>query len=113
MEDILTGGNFGRKDKSRSTQTMLISDRGKNGVGRTSMVSQFTKAANGIVCQHWPAPRKNKLLLPAGWVNFGGRRIIREMTGKRNKTDIKHLVDSASERRSLYMKMHLYEEEQS
>ena len=59
MEDILTGGNFGRKDRSRSTQTMLISDRGKNGVGRTSMISQFTKAANGIVCQHWPAARKN------------------------------------------------------
>ena len=111
MEDILTGGNFGRKDKSRSTQTMLISDRGKNGLGRTGMVSQFTKAANGIVCQHWPAARKNKLLLPAGWVYFGGRRIIREMTGKRNKTNIKHVVDSASERRSLYMKMHLYEAE--
>jgi hypothetical protein len=43
MEDILSGGNFGKKDSNRSVQTMLISDRGKDGVGRTSMKSQFNK----------------------------------------------------------------------
>ena len=33
MEDILSAGNFGVKDAGRNYQTMMISDRGKDGVG--------------------------------------------------------------------------------
>lgn len=111
MEDILTGGNFGRKDNHRSIQTMLISDRGKDGVGKTSMVEQFFKSANQIVYQKWPSAKKNKLLLPIGWGFFGGRRLFRELIGKRKKTDIKQLVEGAGQRRSLYAQLHLYEAE--
>lgn len=111
MNDILVGGNFGKKDKIRSTQTMLISDRGKDGVGKTSMIEQFFKSANQIVYQKWPATKKNKLLLPIGWGFFGGRRAIRELTGKREKTDVKSLVDGAEQRRELYSQLHLYETE--
>ena len=111
MEDVLTGGSFGKKDNHRSIQTMLISDRGKDGVGKTSMKSQFIKSANSIVYHYLPAARKNKLLLPIGWVFFGGRRLIRELTGKRKKTDLKRLVDGAGQRRELYSQLHLYEAE--
>lgn len=111
MEDILTGGNFGKKDSDRALQTMLISDRGKDGVGKTSMVSEFFKSGNGIVYHNWPESKKNKLLLPFGWVYFGTRRIFREMTGKRKKTDVRKLVGGAAERRSLYEQLHLYETE--
>ena len=111
MEDILSGGNFGKKDNNRSTQTMLISDRGKDGVGKTSMINQALKSANGVVYHNWPAARKNKLLLPIGWVYFGTRRVFRELTGKRKKTDVKKLVNGALERRELYSRFHLYEAE--
>ena len=111
MEDILTGGNFGNKDNNRSVQSMLISNRGKDGVGRTSMVEQLLKSSNQIVYQKWPAARKNKLLLPIGWVFFGARRLIRELTGKREKTNVKRLVSGAEERRNLYTQLHLYEAE--
>ncbi|MBR3640519.1 MAG: nucleotidyltransferase family protein [Oscillibacter sp.] len=110
MADILAGGNFGRKDGTRQTQTLLISDRGKNGVGKTGMTAQFTESINSFICQKWPAARKNKLLLPAGWLYFGGRRLIREVTAKK-KTDVKRLVNTAAERRDLYRKLHIYERE--
>lgn len=109
MKDILSGGNFGRKDVSRSLQTMLISDRGKNGVGNTSMTVQAVRSANSIVRHHWPKAKNLPILLPAGWAYFGGRRIFRELTGKRNKTNITQLVEDSSERRSLYAQLHLYE----
>lgn len=111
MEDILVGGNFGKKDSSRSTQTLLISDRGKDGVGRSSMVEQFCKSANEIVYSKWPVTRKNKFLLPIGWMFFGIRRINRELTGKRKKTHIKKLIDVAGQRRELYSQLRLYEAE--
>lgn len=111
MEDILTGGNFGKKDSDRALQTMLISDRGKDGVGKTSMADQFQNSINELICQKWPSARKNPLLLPIGWIFFGGRRVLREVTGKRKRTDIKRLVESAGVRRDLYSQLHLYETE--
>ncbi|MDO4413588.1 MAG: nucleotidyltransferase family protein [Erysipelotrichaceae bacterium] len=109
IEDILTGGNFGKKETGRSLQTMLISDRGKNGVGNTGMGTQFVQSINNLVVHHWPKAKNNPALLTAGWVYFGSRRAFRELTGKRNKTDISKLVDEASKRRNIYMKLHLYE----
>ena len=109
MEDILTGGNFGRKDSNRSMQTLMISDRGKSGVGNVRMLTQLRKSGNNIIYTKWPNARNNKLLLPAGWVYFGGRRVIRELTGKRKKTQISNIVSGASSRRKLYKQLHLYE----
>lgn len=111
MEDILAGGNFGNKDKSRTMQAMLISNRGKDGVGRNSMRFEFARSINTIVCQHWPVARKYKLILPLGWVFVGSRRIIREITGKRKRTDVKGLICNAEKRRLLYAQLHLYEAE--
>lgn len=111
IEDILSGGNFGKKDQNRSMQTMLISERGKDGVGKTSMIDQALKSANSVVYHKWPAARKNKLLLPVGWVCFGTRRVFRELTGKRKKTDVRKLIGGAAERRELYSKFHLYKAE--
>ena len=111
MKDILSGGNFGKKDRNRSIQTMLISERGKDGVGKISMASEFLRSGNGVVYHNWPESKKNKLLLPFGWVYFGTRRVFREMTGKRKKTDIGRIVGGAVERRELYKQFHLYEAE--
>lgn len=111
MEDILSGGNFGKKDSNRSIQTMLISDRGKDGVDKTSMADQFIKSGNEVVYHNWPQAREKKILLPFGWAFFGGRRVIRELTGKRAKTDVKQLVSGAEQRRELYKQFKLYEAE--
>lgn len=108
IDDILSGGNFGSKDWNRSVQTMLISDRGKSGVGKTSMKKEAISSANEIVCSHWPKARKNKLLLPVGWVYFGGRRFFRELAGKKEKTTVKAVVKGAAERRELYKQFDIF-----
>lgn len=111
MEDVLKGGNFGRKDEQRTIQTLLISNRGKNGVGNNSMAGQFFKSANSFVYHQWPITKKIKILMPVGWVFFGCRRVFREITGKRSKTNVKKLVDDASNRRELYKQLHIFEGE--
>lgn len=108
MEDILAGGNFGRKDHIRSMQTMLISDRGKDGIGNRGMVAQFIRSINEIVTLKWPRAKNNKLLLIVGVLFFGTRRLVREMLGKREQTKMKELVTGAANRRLLYQNLQLY-----
>ena len=111
MEDILAGGNFGSKDKQRSMQTLIISNRGKNGVGKNSMFVQAVKSANMIVYNKWPISKKVKVFLPFGWIFFGLRRVFREITGKRNKTKVNELIHKAADRRELYKYLHIFEVE--
>ena len=108
MEDILSGGNFGRKDPSRSDQTMFISSRGKNGVGQTGMVQQLIKSVNNTIFVQWPKSKKYKILLPFGWVYFGCRRTYKVLTGNR-KMNLKRIVGGASQRREIYMRLKLFE----
>lgn len=75
------------------------------------MQSQFINSGNEVVYHYWPKAKENKLLLPIGWVFFGGRRVLRELTGKRSKTDVKRLVDGAERRRELYKQFRMYEAE--
>ena len=111
MEDILLGGNFGKKDNNRGMQTLLISDRGKNGVGRTGMLHQLVRSTNAIILLNWPKARKYKLLLPVGWIYWGFRRMLRELTGKRKKSDVKQVLTGAASRRKLYQQLGLYDRE--
>lgn len=57
MEDILSSGNFGVKDAGRSYQTMMISDRGKDGVGKNGMFSQFVESVNNVLYLKIPAAK--------------------------------------------------------
>lgn len=109
MEDILSSGNFGFKDKNRSIQTRLISNRGKNGVGKTSTASQFVKSVNESVCLKIPAAKSYKLLLIPGWIFYGARYGVRIITGKRKNPLRRDVIEGASKRRELYKQLKLYE----
>lgn len=109
MLDILAGGNFGLKDRKRRSETMMISSRGKNGVGHSSMLRQFVKSINQIIYEKWPASEKFKPLVPFGWILYGSRYVFRVMIGRRDKPNISKTVSGARERRELYKAFHLYE----
>lgn len=109
ISDIFAGGNFGCKDKNRSQETMMISSRGKNGVGNSSMAGQMIKSVNSAIYLKWPASKRFKILLPFGWVFYGTRYLIRVMTGKRQKINVSSTVRGAKRRRELYKEFHLYE----
>lgn len=110
VKDILSGGNFGSKDKDRSGEGLFISNRGKDGVNRSRPV-QFILSVNQIIYTNWKITKKAKILLPAGWVYFGIRRFIREITGKRQSMEFKKLYTSSKNRKELYKQLHLFETE--
>lgn len=108
--DILSSGNFGSKDRNRHTEGMFISNRGKDGIGKNRII-QFAKAINRIIYSQWPTTKKLKILVPIGWLYFGGRRIFRILLGKRKPL---HLISSyrgSASRKQIYEKLHLFETE--
>ena len=106
--DIIIGGNFGQKNADRSHESLLISSKNEK---KVSMLRQFFISANSIVYKNWKAARKLKILLPFGWIFFGGRYIIRSLFGKRPKIRPGKVAKEASERMDIYSELRLFERE--
>lgn len=104
--DIIIGGNFGQKHADRSHESLLISSKNEK---ETSMLRQFIISANSIVYKNWKAARKYKILLPFGWVFFGGRYLIRSILGKRPKIRPQKVAKDASERIDIYSELKLFD----
>lgn len=104
--DIIIGGNFGQKHADRSHESLLISSKNEK---ETSMLRQFFISANSIVYKNWKAARKFKILLPFGWIFFGGRYIIRSILGKRPKIRPQKVAKEASERMDIYSELKLFD----
>ncbi len=104
--DIIIGGNFGQKNADRSHEHLLISTKNEKEI---SMIRQFFISANSIVYNNWKAARKYKILLPFGWIFFGGRYIIRSILGKRPKIRPQKIAKEASERIDIYSRLRLFE----
>ena len=103
--DIIIGGNFGQKNVDRSHESLLISSKNEK---ETSMLRQFFISANSIVYNNWKAARKFKVLLPFGWIFFGGRYIIRSLFGKRPKIRPDKVAKEAAERIDIYSDLKLF-----
>ena len=103
--DIIIGGNFGQKHADRSHESLLITSKNEK---ETSMLRQFFISANSIVYKNWKSAKKFKILLPAGWLFFGGRYIIRSLFGKRPKIRPKKVAKEASERMDIYSELRLF-----
>lgn len=110
MEDILAGGNFGRKERQRREQTIFISSRGKNGVGKTGMVKQFVLSVNERIRLKWPFTGRNIFFLLIGWIMYTVRYAFLLVTGKRKMAA--DLISNSARRRDLYSQLRVYEPEQ-
>lgn len=111
IRDIFDGGNFGNKEENRKQEVYLISNRGKDGVGKHSILWQLAASMNEIVRTHMPAARKFPVLLPLGWVFYGGRYCIRMMKGKRPRIHPREMLEGASSRREIYRQFNLFQKE--
>ncbi len=109
--DIFKGGNFGHKDYKRGQETLLISSRGKHGVGNNTMFRQLIVSMNEIVYMKWPISKKCFFILPAGWCFYGGRYVLRSLFGKRPKIDINEVIKGAEERKDIYRQLKIFENE--
>ncbi len=107
--DIIIGGNFGQKHADRSHESLLITNKNEKEI---SMLRQFFISANSIVYKNWKAARKFKILLPFGWIFFGGRYIIRSLLGERPKIRPQKVAKEASERIDIYSDLNLFGKEE-
>lgn len=106
IEDILVGGNFGKKEKLRSESGIMISNRGKNGIGK-SKVYYLHKHLKSSVKKKYPLVNKYKILFPFAYFYRGIRYFILSCFGKR--TSLAKTVPLADKRRALYSKLHIFE----
>ena len=109
--DIFSSGNFGQKSEDRSHESLLISSKNEKGINAGSLILQGLKSVNKIVYGNWPFVRKFKLLLPVGWLFFGGRYIFRSLTGQRPGIHLKSVFSEAAQRKDFYRELRLFEPE--
>ncbi len=106
LTDIIIGGNFGQKSADRSHESLLISSKNSK---KTSMFRQFFISINSIVYRNWKITKKLRFLLPIGWLFFGGRYLIRSLSGKRPQIRPQKIAKEATQRKRLYEELNLFE----
>ena len=107
MRDILTGGNFGRKDKSRAKSGMLISEHGKSGTKHSLFYYSIKKVhLVTMECNH---VKKCRLVYPMVYVWKVVEYIILGFFQK--KPSVKKMIINAKDRKSIYDKLAVFETE--
>ena len=110
LNDILSGGNFGRKDRQRAFERLLICDRDSGDV-KKPRIAQMFRSLNRIVDSHWKCAKKFPLLYPIGWIFFPARFFIRMLFGKR-KLNVIDTYKKSGERKKKYSKIKAYDPEE-
>lgn len=109
ISDIIEGGNFGKKDKERYSQGNIISNKGEDGISK-NMPAQFITWANSVIETKWPKAKKIRILIPLGWIIFGGRYAVRMFFGKRKNIVSKKIIVKAKSRKEIYSNFGIFEE---
>ena len=107
LADILSGGNFGRKDSQRGFEDLFVSG-GKGDKVEKSRFRQGIRSLNRTVRVRWRAARWLPLLYPIGWIYFSLRFLLRVLLGK-NKIDTISAYAHSGERKALYKKLDLFD----
>ena len=110
LEDIICGGNFGRKDRQRTYEGMFIADRDTGDMKKGRLVQIFS-SLNNIVDSHWKSAKKCPILYPVGWIFFSARYLIRVLLGKR-KMNLVDTYQKSGKRREKYSKIKVFEPEE-
>ena len=109
IEDIMNGGNFGKKDMNRYRETKYISNRGERTVDNKSVFTQVFNTLNKKVYKNHSFISKHRVLLPAGWIAEGGKYIGLLVTGKRKSKNTSAMLKEAAKRKDIYSQMDLFE----
>ena len=108
IHDILTGGNFGQKDKNRAKSGMLISERGKSGTSHGA-VYNLAHALHMVVLRT-PCVKKLPILYPFVYIWKAIRFLFLSMIGKR--PSLVKMAPEAKKRKSVYERLAIFETEE-
>lgn len=110
LEDIIDGGNFGRKDRQRTYEGLFIYDSNTGDI-KKGRLRQIFSSLNNIVNYYWKSAKKFPLLYPVGWAYFSMRYLIRVMQGKR-KMNLIDTYQKSGKRKEKYSKIKVFEPEE-
>ena len=109
MEDILSGGNFGKKDLNRYREIKYISERGEHTVSSDGIFRQGMRTLNSKVYSDYPFISRHRVFLPVGWIAESGKYAALLISGKRKSANTKQMLKNAAERKRIYSNLKLFE----
>jgi hypothetical protein len=111
--DILTNGNFGRKESHHGITGLFIASPEKS--ARRGGFWQFLYSAKALVEANNAFYKRHKLFLPAGLVyyaaRYAARSVLRAVRGKHTRADFITSLKKGSKRNGIYRKLKLFEAE--
>ena len=108
IDDIIEGGNFGKKDKERYHSSMLSSDKND---GDSSVGKSFFKTLNRRANYRMPITKKVPILLPIGWIYVGVNHLVMVKKGERPSMHPTKMLKKANARTELNRSYRLFERE--
>lgn len=111
IDDILTGGNFGKKDENRYREIKYLTDREKGKLGNKGIVFQALSSLNAKVYINHKFIDNHKFFLPFGWIVEGGKYLVLLISGKRKNKGTVAMLKEAAKRKDIYSKMELFKTE--
>ena len=114
MQDIVGGGNFGRKDRQRAYEAKFLSKSGEKDRKSDRKHSRITEAIRSVdrdSRERWPIMKRVPLLLPFGWI-YATFRYLRNNRIRRKKgrqIDLAQAYKNSERRQELYQALRLYE----
>ncbi len=109
MEDILSAGNFGKKDGTRHQSGFLFS-HSRDGKQHGFLYRLFA-GINTYLRGKYPLFRRATILLPLGWPLYFWRYLLLLLRGKR-KLKLTKIARDTRARESLFQDLRLFESEQ-
>ena len=106
LEDILEGGNLGKKDKTRKASSKMVSNHGKDGTNKSKLYYLWN-TFHQTVNFSYPIVKKHPILYLVFYPVKGIRYLFLAATGKRES--LIKAIPQANRRRELYGKLHIFE----
>lgn len=104
LDDMFSGGNFGRKDGTRSGSSWMIAQDGDKQRGT---VAALATTLHRIVLLQYPIVKKVWILYPFIYVGKVIKNLFQMLTGK--KPTLGKLAPTAKRRRELYTKLEIFQ----
>ncbi len=106
MQDVLSGGNFGVLDRSRSGSGMMISEHAKGGT-RNSKIYNLLRTLHSTMYSACPVLKKAPILYPFLFVFRIVKYLVLMLKGKR--PSLIAASQKADERKKVYNKLEIFE----
>ena len=106
LDDIFSGGNFGRKDKDRARTGLLIADKNRKGFKKNKWKRMLEVLRRNIEAKH-PTVKKHPILYPLFFVCRVIKYLALMLVGKR--PSIMKVARNIDKRKNIYKTLHIFE----